>query len=83
MVWLGTNKSSKYSYRSDPVYNMQILFSTVATSHVDQDGIGSTLKRKRYIELYENILGEKFVKADVSNIYERIENNVLAYLTNK
>jgi len=35
---------------------------------------------ERYIELYENILGEKFVQADVSNIYERIEKNVLAYL---
>jgi phosphoribosylaminoimidazole-succinocarboxamide synthase len=34
----------------------------------------------RYIELYENITGEAFVKADVSNIEERIENNVLAYL---
>ncbi len=31
----------------------------------------------RYIELYENITGEKFVKADYgSNIYERIETNV-------
>ena len=38
---------------------------------------------ERYIELYENILGEKFVKADVSNIYDRIEKNVLSYLTNK
>ncbi len=38
---------------------------------------------ERYIELYENILGEKFVKADVSNIYERIEKNVLAYLSKK
>jgi phosphoribosylaminoimidazole-succinocarboxamide synthase len=35
---------------------------------------------ERYIELYENILGEKFVKADVSDIYNRIEKNVLAYL---
>ncbi|CAM3542430.1 phosphoribosylaminoimidazolesuccinocarboxamide synthase [Flavobacterium gelidilacus] len=34
----------------------------------------------RYIELYENILGEKFVKADISNINDRIEENVLAYL---
>ncbi|HSD07947.1 phosphoribosylaminoimidazolesuccinocarboxamide synthase [Flavobacterium sp.] len=34
----------------------------------------------RYIELYENILGEKFVKADISNINDRIEKNVLAYL---
>ena len=38
---------------------------------------------ERYIELYENILGEKFVKADISNINERIEKNVLAYLANK
>lgn len=35
---------------------------------------------ERYIELYENILGEKFVKADVTNIYDRIEKNVLEYL---
>lgn len=38
---------------------------------------------ERYIELYENILGEKFVKADISNINERIEKNVVAYLANK
>jgi phosphoribosylaminoimidazole-succinocarboxamide synthase len=37
---------------------------------------------ERYIELYENILGEKFVKADVTNIYDRIEKNVVAYLNN-
>jgi phosphoribosylaminoimidazole-succinocarboxamide synthase len=35
---------------------------------------------ERYIELYENIMGEKFVKADVSDIQERIEKNVLVYL---
>ena len=35
---------------------------------------------ERYIELYENILGEPFVKADISNIHERIEQNVLSYL---
>lgn len=34
----------------------------------------------RYIELYENIIGEKFVKAPVSNIEERIEQNVLNFL---
>lgn len=34
---------------------------------------------ERYIELYENILGEPFVKADVTNIQKRIENNVLDY----
>ena len=35
---------------------------------------------ERYIELYENITGETFVKADISNIQERIEKNVLGYL---
>lgn len=35
---------------------------------------------ERYMELYENIIGEPFVKADVSNIQERIENNVNAFL---
>lgn len=35
----------------------------------------------RYIELYENILGEKFVKADVTNIQERIEKNVNEFLS--
>ncbi len=35
---------------------------------------------ERYIELYENIIGEKFEKADVSNINERIEKNVIAFL---
>jgi len=35
---------------------------------------------ERYIELYENITGETFEKADVSNIQNRIKNNVLGYL---
>ena len=36
----------------------------------------------RYIELYENITGEKFVKADSSqNVLERIRNNVLNCLS--
>jgi len=35
---------------------------------------------ERYIELYEQIMGEKFIKADVSNIHKRIEKNVEAYL---
>ena len=35
---------------------------------------------ERYIELYENITGETFVKAEVSNIQARIEANVLGYL---
>lgn len=35
---------------------------------------------ERYIELYEKITGEQFQKADTSNITERIENNVKAFL---
>ncbi|MGB5370674.1 MAG: phosphoribosylaminoimidazolesuccinocarboxamide synthase [Flavobacteriaceae bacterium] len=35
---------------------------------------------ERYIELYENITGETFVKADLTNIQERIERNILHYL---
>lgn len=35
---------------------------------------------ERYIELYENILGEKFIKSDLSNIDARIEKNVLEFL---
>ena len=35
---------------------------------------------ERYIELYENITGETFVKGDVSNIQQRIEANVLEHL---
>ncbi|MDO4228593.1 MAG: phosphoribosylaminoimidazolesuccinocarboxamide synthase [Capnocytophaga sp.] len=35
---------------------------------------------ERYIELYENIMGEKFIKGDVSNIEQRIYDNVIQYL---
>ena len=38
---------------------------------------------ERYIELYENITGETFVKANVSNIENRIETNVVNYLSSK
>jgi phosphoribosylaminoimidazole-succinocarboxamide synthase len=38
---------------------------------------------ERYIELYENILGEKFIKADITNIDARIEANVVTYLSRK
>ncbi len=34
----------------------------------------------RYIELFENITGQKFEKADNSQILDRIERNVLSYL---
>lgn len=37
---------------------------------------------ERYIELYESITGDTFVKADVSNIHERIGQNIFNYLNN-
>ncbi|MCR5569437.1 MAG: phosphoribosylaminoimidazolesuccinocarboxamide synthase [Paludibacteraceae bacterium] len=37
----------------------------------------------RYIELYEHIVGEKFVKATESDIAARIEKNVSEYLKNR
>ena len=37
---------------------------------------------ERYIELYENITGEKFVKSDTSIILQRIEKNVINFLKN-
>ena len=36
----------------------------------------------RYIELYEQITGETFVKAATENVLERIDNNVNAFLAN-
>ncbi len=38
---------------------------------------------ERYIELYEQITGDAFVKADVDNVTERIEKNVLTFLNNQ
>ncbi|GHT35950.1 phosphoribosylaminoimidazole-succinocarboxamide synthase [Bacteroidia bacterium] len=38
---------------------------------------------ERYIELFENITGEKFVKEDISNISERIEKNINQWLKNE
>jgi phosphoribosylaminoimidazole-succinocarboxamide synthase len=35
----------------------------------------------RYIELYEGITGDKFVKADAANVKSRIEKNVTAFLS--
>ena len=34
---------------------------------------------ERYIELYEHLLGKEFIKADISNIQERIYHNVTEY----
>ncbi len=38
---------------------------------------------ERYIELYENITGEKFQKSDAADILRRIEQNVMAFLDAK
>jgi phosphoribosylaminoimidazole-succinocarboxamide synthase len=35
---------------------------------------------ERYIELYENILGEKFQRADDSNVLSRVEANIQSFL---
>jgi len=35
---------------------------------------------ERYIELYEHITGEKFVKSDINQVSERIKNNIEQYL---
>lgn len=38
---------------------------------------------ERYIELYEHITGDSFIKSDISNIKERIQTNVEKYLKNQ
>ena len=38
------------------------------------------LVSERYIELYENITGEKFIRADVSNVPARVESNIKIFL---
>ncbi len=35
---------------------------------------------ERYIELFENITGDKFIKSDLVNIQERIETNIQTFL---
>ena len=34
----------------------------------------------RYIELFEYITGDKFIKEDVSDVINRVEKNILHYL---
>ena len=38
---------------------------------------------ERYIELYEKIVGEKFVKADMSDVLNRVEKNITDFLAAK
>ena len=35
---------------------------------------------ERYIELFENITGDQFQKAEIDTLEERIEGNILSYL---
>ncbi len=36
---------------------------------------------ERYIELYESIIGEKFVRADISDVTDRVHDNIVKFLT--
>ena len=56
----------------------KFLFQREVPSQMSDDYV--TTVSERYIELYENITGEVFVKADVTDIQSRIETNVLNYL---
>lgn len=38
---------------------------------------------ERYIELYEKIVGETFIKSDITDVSTRIEQNIIAYLKQK
>ena len=46
---------------------------------MNEDFIASV--SERYIELYEQITGDEFVKADVSDVLNRVEKNINAYLS--
>ena len=35
---------------------------------------------ERYIELFEHITGDKFIKEDVSDVLNRVESNINNYL---
>lgn len=37
----------------------------------------------RYIELFENITGDRFVKADINDVAKRIEKNITEYINSK
>ena len=44
------------------------------------DEVFVTMVSERYIELFENITGDQFVKSDLNDINQRIEENVLNWL---
>ena len=48
--------------------------------HMSEDFCESV--SNRYIELFEYITGDKFIKEDVQNVVNRVEKNILNYLNN-
>lgn len=48
--------------------------------HMSEDFCTSV--SERYIELFEHITGDKFIKEDVSDVMNRVESNILNYLSN-
>jgi phosphoribosylaminoimidazole-succinocarboxamide synthase len=49
--------------------------------HMSDDFV--TQVSERYIELYERITGDKFVRADITDVQSRIQENVTDYLKNR
>lgn len=49
--------------------------------HMSDDFV--TQVSERYIELYERITGDKFVRADITDVQSRIQKNVTDYLKNR
>ena len=47
----------------------------------DMDAVFIDSVSERYIELYEQITGDAFVKADVTDVLNRVEQNINKYLT--
>ena len=70
--------NNQYQRQADLIPN---LVSTVASAvTVERRFVNEVTER--YIELYENITGEKFVRGDYSNVLKRIEDNVNNFLRN-
>ena len=70
-----------YCFRSSDQGSWEYWYKLYLSYDLEVDGSFFTLIT--VIELYEKILGEKFEKADLSNINERIKSNVIEYLKNK
>lgn len=49
--------------------------------HMSDDFVNQV--SERYIELYERITGDKFIRADITDVQSRIQKNVTEYLKNR